>query len=1079
MTEPVKAIHHRSLSSARHREAQGVSEQPARRITIRDIAERAGVSKGAVSYALNGLPGRLRRHARPHPLDRRRARLVPEPRCAGPLGRARRRVWLRARAAGEDARARAVLHGVPRRRRVRARDAVRRTHHPARRGTSTRRSQIYRRWWGEHRVDGVLVVDLRVDDPRIARARTVSACRRSSSAGRSHDARLASRMARRGLDGRGSRPLSRGARPRSRIAHVAGVGDFVHTRSANGGVRPAWRRSSGSSTDVVETRTTRPRAARERRAGSSRAPTPPTAIVYDSDLLAVSGLGVAQKMGFAVPDELSIVGWDDSLISQVVHPPLTAITRDITAYGVTRRDGSWRRSTEHAIEDVETTRGELTPRGSTAGPAVASGSRGRERRVGSPARSRRGRCRLTLNRISDWLSAADATQDRVRERKAGDGCRRRSPLARRRTTGRAQAARGCGRATTDAVVRDELRTLREHGLQRHSLVLLLARLRPRAPAGSTRTSSVASATSSTRTSTPAWERSRPSSSATCPARTGIPPGVTVATCTATRGSVEQQAWFAGEIARTVRRASCGRRVARLERDAAVRRARDEPRDRRVGARRRRRRARDGRTPADLTRRRGLGHRGLRRTTTATRSVTSRRSSTSSARTCTRCRTTRFASCSRRRSSCELASSLGQPVVLEEFGVSSDFASDENAAHYYRQVLYTTLLAGARGWIAWNNCDYDDLRAEDPYRHHVFEMHFGLTDRHGRPKKQLRALADFAREVGQLARGGLGARQGRRGDRRPRALRARAAVHRACLPRRTSVTTCSSRTSPRAKPTCRSSSSASATASPARRQPVPRPVREAPHRPRPRPACERSPVGGATVYLSYFAGSTTNQRGPWLTWLDEIFGVTHRLRYGLVDPIDDDEAVFQFVEDFGDIAAGTRLTFPVAGEHSARSYLPVDSGRRPDRRHRRPRAPRPPSARSSGSAPPCSAPTPSSTWPRGARTRTRRARGVSTPRSRRPPASRGPFASTIPRVLVGLIRTGPAQTALFVNCSADAVAAEPILDGPDHPRSHGWTHHPRPLRRRARASCDPDRRSCRGRRATALQASTPERGDARA
>ena len=71
-----------------------------------------------------------------------------------------------------------------------------------------------------------------------------------------------------------------------------------------------------------------------RRASCSRRRTPPTAIVFDSDLLAVTGLGVAQQMGFAVPDDLSIVGWDDSLISQVVHPPLTAITRDITAYGV-------------------------------------------------------------------------------------------------------------------------------------------------------------------------------------------------------------------------------------------------------------------------------------------------------------------------------------------------------------------------------------------------------------------------------------------------------------------------------------------------------------------------------------------------------------------------------------------------------------------------------------------------------------------------------------------------------------------------------------------------------------------------
>ena len=40
-------------------------------------------------------------------------------------------------------------------------------------------------------------------------------------------------------------------------------------------------------------------------------------------------------MGFNVPDDLSLIGWDDSLISRVVHPPLTAITRDIGAYGAT------------------------------------------------------------------------------------------------------------------------------------------------------------------------------------------------------------------------------------------------------------------------------------------------------------------------------------------------------------------------------------------------------------------------------------------------------------------------------------------------------------------------------------------------------------------------------------------------------------------------------------------------------------------------------------------------------------------------------------------------------------------------
>jgi hypothetical protein len=51
-----------------------------------------------------------------------------------------------------------------------------------------------------------------------------------------------------------------------------------------------------------------------------------------------------------------------------VHPPLTAITRDIEAYGATAAqhllaviDGATR-------QDVEVARGELTPRGSTAPP---------------------------------------------------------------------------------------------------------------------------------------------------------------------------------------------------------------------------------------------------------------------------------------------------------------------------------------------------------------------------------------------------------------------------------------------------------------------------------------------------------------------------------------------------------------------------------------------------------------------------------------------------------------------------------------------------------------------------------------
>lgn len=98
------------------------------------------------------------------------------------------------------------------------------------------------------------------------------------------------------------------------------------------------------------------------------------AIVYDSDVLAVTGLGVANQMGFSVPDDVSIVAWDDSLICQVVHPPLTAVSWDIPAYGVqaATRLLSAIGDEEHLPGDFEAGTPVLTPRGST-GPARRAG----------------------------------------------------------------------------------------------------------------------------------------------------------------------------------------------------------------------------------------------------------------------------------------------------------------------------------------------------------------------------------------------------------------------------------------------------------------------------------------------------------------------------------------------------------------------------------------------------------------------------------------------------------------------------------------------------------------------------------
>lgn len=271
--------------------------------------------------------------------------------------------------------------------------------------------------------------------------------------------------------------------------------------------------------------------------------------------------------------------------------------------------------------------------------------------------------------------------------------------------------------------------------------------------------------------------------------------------------------------------------------------------------------------------------------------------------------------------CELTGTFGRPVVLEEFGVTSDFVSGANAAVYYRQVLHNSLLAGATGWIAWNNTDYDDLLRQPPYLHHAFEMHFGLTDRHGRPKPQLREVADFAALLRRIDFG-----RTRRADSDTALVvssyldtaypftRPEDREHVYAAGRQAWV---AGRLADLAPAVTRESDGLADDALlylvPATKQLLSPTWYELEERAR----------RGATVYVSYCPGAHDEQRGPWYAHLDELFGVRHQLEYGLVNPIEDDEVAFTFARAFGGLPEGARLTFPAAGTASSRSFLPVE------------------------------------------------------------------------------------------------------------------------------------------------------------
>ena len=271
--------------------------------------------------------------------------------------------------------------------------------------------------------------------------------------------------------------------------------------------------------------------------------------------------------------------------------------------------------------------------------------------------------------------------------------------------------------------------------------------------------------------------------------------------------------------------------------------------------------------------------------------------------------------------CELAAVAGRPVVLEEFGLSSDFASGENSGHYYRQQLHLSLLGGSTGWIAWNNTDYDPLVEQDPYRHHPFEMHFGITTADGTPKPALLELQKFARVLEAIDVTGCERLPAQSAlvvssylesgyplaDEQDRALvfgaleQAHVAAREADLP----------------LGFVRESDGIvegyKLYLVPSTKQLT------GPSWLRLGELAEQ----GATVYVSYCAGESDFQRGPWWTATEDLFGVRNQLMYGLVDPIEDEVAQLRFEHAFGSIKAGETLSFRVGGGPNARAFLPVE------------------------------------------------------------------------------------------------------------------------------------------------------------
>lgn len=336
-----------------------------KRPTIADIAARAGVTKAAVSFALNGQPGVS---------DATRERILAIAQEVGfqPSSAARALTAGRADAFGLIIDRPARMLGVEPffMQLISGIQADLTQHHVTLQFSMAEdpgdEIALYRQWWAQRRVDGVFVYDLQRDDRRIAVL---------------EDLRMPAVVI-------GS-PRGSGRLPavwqderevvETIIGHLAGLG---HKRIARvGGLARYWHTAlraeafgcvaSAAGLEAVQaeadyTAEHGAEATRELLSGTR----PPTAILYDNDVMAVAGLGAAQRLGTGVPSDVSIVSWDDSVLCRITHPALTAVGRDIAGIGSTAARMLREMAAGERPAHVREARAELVARGSS-GPAPA------------------------------------------------------------------------------------------------------------------------------------------------------------------------------------------------------------------------------------------------------------------------------------------------------------------------------------------------------------------------------------------------------------------------------------------------------------------------------------------------------------------------------------------------------------------------------------------------------------------------------------------------------------------------------------------------------------------------------------
>ncbi|NES16304.1 MULTISPECIES: LacI family DNA-binding transcriptional regulator [Micromonospora] len=116
-----------------------------------------------------------------------------------------------------------------------------------------------------------------------------------------------------------------------RIARVSGPDTLRHTRTRTAALLAAAGPAGIDAVVLAGDYSAESGAALTARLLDSAAP--PSAIIYDNDLMAVAGLNLAKELGLRIPRDLSLLAWDDSSLCRLASPPLTTMSLDVHRFG--------------------------------------------------------------------------------------------------------------------------------------------------------------------------------------------------------------------------------------------------------------------------------------------------------------------------------------------------------------------------------------------------------------------------------------------------------------------------------------------------------------------------------------------------------------------------------------------------------------------------------------------------------------------------------------------------------------------------------------------------------------------------